>query len=395
MKRIVLLLWIVAMGGIAPRAMAAAPRQGAVAGKVLFRWKAPARHNGPWRSKNGVLSYSGASTAGIYPGYTVPHGTDFAVQAHLRGAGPGGADVILKGFGLVARPAAASTPTGVEAGSFFSSQNAREDTNPEIYWNGQTAGGAAFSPKKGWHLYRLEVRGSQFTLLIDGTQMVNYTIADYTDPTRVGIFSRFYRLEARDFEVMTVSATLTPVMTVPALKQMNLTVADLPVTGFYLPTLSHWYPNEEIARERNLSLSALQAAGSIVSYGTDFFARSREVSDIYSQITAYGTPAQALADNTARVQVLRATFRQLVPVPTANYHDLTGIAVGDASDGFRFDASSGGIEGRYVFLYFSRGRFAAHLTVVFDPTMAPDADKSVALVTALARIMDQRMQQAG
>jgi hypothetical protein len=44
-------------------------------------------------------------------------------------------------------------------------------------------GEADFNPEEGWHTYRLEVRGNEFRLLIDGDEVL--TAADTAVPTGI------------------------------------------------------------------------------------------------------------------------------------------------------------------------------------------------------------------
>src|SRR5207302_7829535 len=98
----------------------------------------------------------------------------------------------------------------------------------------------------------------------------------------------------------------------------NLTVGDLPTSGFYLPTLAHWYTNVETARERGVSLSSLQAQGRLIVYGVDFSARSRDVADVYSSVAAYKTPGNSFSELQQRFRVIRQDLSQ----QNVSYTDL-------------------------------------------------------------------------
>src|SRR5207237_6779421 len=110
------------------------------------------------------------------------------------------------GFGLVVRKEPTHPHTSIMGGSFYDT-DAPENNNPNLYWNGDTAGGAAFDPGTAFHTYRLEVRGTQYTLLIDGQQMVQYSIADFAGPVKAGIFAMFYKTNVTTFAVYPLDAS--------------------------------------------------------------------------------------------------------------------------------------------------------------------------------------------
>jgi hypothetical protein len=385
------------MQSIAGGALAAPPRHASAQTAVLFQWKIPKKGQvGAWKAKNGVLSYDGASVGAALPRYTVPAHANFAVQAMIRTTGPGAVSAALNGFGLIAREQRSNPHTSVAGGSFFDAnfQTNQEDNMPELYWNGQTIGQMAFQPGNAWHLYRLAVQGDLYSLSIDGKPMVAYTVTDYPSPTSVGVFAWYYQVQVKRFEVDSIGPQATPVPFDPVPRDANITVSDLPTTGFYLPYLHHWYSNEESARESNVSVASLQTAGRVVSYGVDYYASSRDFSDIYSAITEFGTAAQAQAFYQARLQVLRQTG---MAIPGAHdFQDLSGLGLGDASGGFRVDGGTQGLNVRAIVIFFVRGRYTALLRVSTDPDpdWAPDAARSVQQVTDLGRIIDGRLPHA-
>jgi hypothetical protein len=362
--------------------------------QAIFRWAIPASGSiAGWQASSGVLSSDGTAPVTALAAYTVPAHTNFAVQAMLRGISPGMSGAALNGFGLMVRERATDLHTSVAGGSFFDGdfQANQENNGPELYWNGQTLGAASFQPGNAWHLYRLAVQGDQYTLSIDGKQLVSSAIPDYPSPTAVGVFSWYYRVQVKQLEVDPIGPASTRVSLDLIPRTANLTVGDLPTTGFYRQYLSHWYTNEETAREGSTSLASLQASGRLASYAVDFFPSSRDFADIYSSITAFHTATQA-----------QAYFRQRLPqllqaatlLPNArNVADLTGLGLGEASGGFRADGSAQGINTRVIVIFFVRGQYTVLLRVHTDPDpgWAPNAARSVRQVTALGRIIDGRL----
>jgi len=376
--------------GMMPRtttALAATPGKSDQASSVLYRWKFPAAgQSGAWTFTKGVLSYDGESNAFLFAPFRLKHVADFALQATMRGLGSGGPAANLIGFGLTVRQKVGDPHAGISGGSFFASN--LEDNNPEIYWNGDTVGGAAFDPKSSWHVYRLEVRGDVYTVLIDGKKVVEYTIDDYPYPVQVGIFSRYYKIQVKNFQVFALSAPAASPAVLPPVKQFTLTVSDLPTTTFYQPYIRHYYTNEEVARRRGASLSLVQSSGRIISYGTDFFADGRDIVDIFSSVIAFKTPDAARAD----IPVRLAATRQQIP-SGVTVHDLPAGQVGEMSAGYSFDYDPGGAPATFVLLYFARGSYQGELTLAFNAGILT-SDQIRAYTINLAKIVDQRLSAA-
>lgn len=377
-----------APGGLTSHAavLAGAPGRTSAEGNPLYSWKVPAKgHAGAWLYDKGMLAYDGESSGALFARFSLKHVADFAIQADIQGLGPGGPQATLAGFGLVVRKTSSDPHTSISGGSFFSSN--AEDNNPELYWNGDTAGGAAFSPGTSWHVYRLEVRANQYTLLIDGKPVVQYVIDEYRNPVQAGIFSMYYRVRIKSVEVFALSASQS-VTPYPPTKPFALAYSDLPPTTFYDRDLSHFYSNEEIARMRNVSLTSVEASGRIISYGEDFAVYGADLADIYSTVTAFKTSVDARADITSRMNSLRQSFSIY-----QNLRELPSGQVGEESAGLSFDASASGYSFTFLILLFNRGSYDVQLTLtIIAGTLT--RDQLLAETLAFARIVDQRLQQA-
>jgi hypothetical protein len=380
---------------------AAAPSRRAAQSTLLFRWAIPKKgHVGAWQARNGVLSYTGAAVGTALARYTVPAHADFAVQAMLRTTGHSDQGLTLNGFGLVVRQKASDPHASVAAGSFFNADyNLNEEDNmPELYWNNQTIGAAAFQPGSSWHLYRLAVQGDQYSLSIDGKLMVAYTIPDYPNPTTVGVFSRFYAVQVKQFEVDSIGPASGQIPFDPVPRDANLTIQDLPDTGFYFADLHHWYTVEEIdrenattAKEENLDPALFATPGRDVGYAVSYVARSREIESLFSEVAPFDTAADARAFLTGRLALLH---RQVAFLPNvSNAHDLPNPGLGDASWGYQVEYGGSGLVGRLTVIVLAQGRYALYLRLNSYATQdfAPDPAKSAALAISLARIVDTRL----
>lgn len=387
MKRQLGLVWVPFLViGLVPAGLGK-PHSAVAATKALYSWKLPVKGQvGLWTVSKRVLAYQGDQNDAVFAPYKL-RGTNFAIQAQIKNNGPSGIATNLPGYGLVVRTRISDPHTSVVGGSYFSDNG--EDINPELYWNGQTVGGTAFDPKSSWHLYRLEVQGDQYTLLIDGKKMVQYTIPDYPHPTRVGVFSTYYKIQVRNFRIEAMGAATSHVTTAPELRRFNLTLADLPTDGYFDSYLSHWFTNEEAARIRNVSLDSLVTRGRIIAYETDFYVLSPEYTDVYCSVTAFTSPAGAQADMSDRL----IHFRQVYSTDPQfkNYRDLGGLGIGDSSGGFSFEYTVAGLHIRTVVIYVQRGRYVTTLRIPFYASFP--IDQNLAISTSLAKIIDARIQQ--
>lgn len=367
---------------------AAAQASTSSASSALYTWKLPA--NGQfhgWRASGGMLSYDGRSTSALFVPYTL-HTTNFSIQAEMRSTGAGGIQATLAGFGLTVREHYGNPHEAVSGGSFYSVSE--ENNNPDLLWNGMTAGGQAFDPKTDWHLYRLDVQGDEYRLSIDGTLMVTYTIDDYPHPRRVGFFSTYRQVEIKSFSVYPLGAPSSPApVSVPQLATLNLNYGDLPTDAFYLIDLRHWYTDAEVARERNVPEAQVQATGRLDAYGIDIAPDAVSVFDIYSEVTAYDTAQDAQRDVTARL----ATF-QSQNASKGDYHafDHTQVPLGSTGGGFTFTVDTGdNTTARGVTVYFAEGRYSVIVDEVFDAS-AVTAAQALSNALVLAQPVDARVQ---
>jgi hypothetical protein len=111
----------------------------------------------------------------------------------------------------------------------------------------------------------------------------------------------------------------------------------LPATTFFEPTLRHYSTNQEIARERGVTLSSLLDAGQLGSYKAAFEAiQSSKFLSISSTVSAFETVDEARSDVVSR---LDATKQHAAQQP--NLQILASVQVGDKSGGLIFDVDVG------------------------------------------------------
>jgi hypothetical protein len=228
--------------------------------------------------------------------------------------------------------------------------------------------------------------------------MVSYAIPEYSHPTAVGVFGWYYRVQMKSFEVDTVAPASSAAPVDPVPRDANLTVSDLPPSGFYSPYLHHWYTAKEVARENltsakqfNLDPALLDAPGRQISYGVDFYVSSRAMDDLFSNIISFDTAANAQANVASRLSVAHL---EAAALPGAsNIHEFAVIGVGETGWGLQVDYSLAGASGRITFMEFVRGRYVVYLRLDSDPDpdWAPDPAATAAIAIGLAKTIDGRL----
>lgn len=356
--------------------------QAARAHAVLYTWRMPASGTkGGWTFKGGVASYDGSGAALLLVPYTLDVGANFAIQAKFRMGGPGGAQYLLSGYGLTVRGQGAPA----EAGSFFSDYE-DEDNGPNIYWNGATVGGNAFTPDKNWHTYLLTVSGGWYILSIDGKEMVTFPMTGPLLPSRVGLFSTLYKVSVRDVQILSVPTPTGQAEALPSTRPYNLTLADLPSDTYFDKLMQHYYTNEETARERGVPLSSLLSVGRVSSYGVDYFSwawRGRA----YSSVSAFTSPTGALADAQQRYTILSKRYAS-----NPNFTVLPRDTMGDHSFGISYDDTVGSYTLSRALFWVVQGSYSNYVTVSAIKDTAPPGG-SGAEAMRLAQIVAAHLKQ--
>lgn len=367
-----------------PVAAARAQASGPSAGRVLFQWKFPARgHTGSWTFQKGTMAFDGESPGYAFPSIVLKGATNFAVEATMRSPGSGGSTANLTGFGVVVGHSPSNPHTSISGGSFFSTQS--EDNNPQLYWNSDTVGGAAFTPGTAWHTYRLEVHENLYTLFIDGHQVVQYPIDDHPFPTRAGVFSLYDRVQVKTFKILGLTSNGSTSSPAPRLKRLNLTLPDLPTSDYFQPLLQHYTTNVEAAREQNTSVAALEAQGRITSYVVSWFPWGLDFFDLLSSVTLFRTSANAQASSVARLEAFKQVFSG-----STNFRLLPDEHIGDTNRGLRLDIVSGDQTLDVFALLFTRGNYSVLLRAVFYGGQMSESDE-IAKIVSLAKVIDSRV----
>jgi len=161
--------------------------------------------NGAWKVVNGLLLYDGNDRSLIEAPFRTKHVTNYAVEARIQSLG------VTDGnsFGMVIRASDSPDPgymDGLEAGVY----NSNGQSYTAVWRGGVDATNTSdsiidqsnFDPAKRWHVYRIEVRGNQLKLLIDGQIAVDTATNRFITGVRVGLFSNNVETSVSSFRVV-------------------------------------------------------------------------------------------------------------------------------------------------------------------------------------------------
>jgi hypothetical protein len=335
-------------------------------------------------TRGGIVTFDGSTTGLILAPFSIAGVHDFAVQASLQAVG--NADNPVSGYGVLVR--GGPNPSGISAGS-FSSQDNSFFSGPLFVWGTDSIGGSAVPLHSGFNTYRVEVHGTDYTLAIDGKKAVQFTIADFSSGTRVGIWSLNQKLQVKSFKV-TRLAKATPLPALPPVKAVNLTAPD--VASPLQVAFDHYYSNAELARAAGVPVVDLDDAGLLVTHEAAFAPAQPPQSGPYavsSYVYGYSsTPAAAtgLGNDWPDFQKRWAASLRF------SAGDLTGL--GDEAHQLSFDYTETGFGGSgfpatLVGIFFQRG---AYEVTLFEDFVAGSRADMIAAATALAKVVDGRIQ---
>jgi hypothetical protein len=332
-----------------------------------------------WNVSSGVLSFNGGAHSEALAPFRTAHLHDFAVEADIQSLGT--SSVQGFGYGLIVRGKAARF-SGVQGGMAVSYP--KQVVEEEIAWNGLQAGGAYLQPRDGFNTFRLEVHGANYTLFVDGVETVRFWIGAFRKGTTVGIWSGSYKVLIRSFRVLRL-ARVASTPKVPPLKGINLRSPDVP-PGLK-PAFGHYWTDDEVARDNQVTLATVTASGRIATYEVGFEDPSRTgFYALSSFLGVFATSAQATA----------ALSRGVIHARFASNPGYAEVAVPELSSdafriGFEFQVPNGptyDIGG----IFFRRGRYMVAMYATFT-TDVSTAQQAADLI-GVARTVYERIPQA-
>lgn len=153
--------------------------------------------NENWTTVDGILTADGSADGTLLAPITSKGLGNFAVEASIQAIKD---DNYGNGyFAIDVHDSGTGDGSGIGAG--FQDQNTSLAVWPLD--NSGSLNTSNYTLDKHWHLYRLEVRGNQYRLLVDGIPMVSATSNHSLSATQLGLLAN-YEVSIRSFRVMSL-----------------------------------------------------------------------------------------------------------------------------------------------------------------------------------------------
>lgn len=330
----------------------------------------------------GMLTFDGKSDSGAFAPFTVKGLTNFAVEATIKvGASATPAQAYYQ---LFARRASARTITGLFAG-YAANGGEKAATNvASLYWFADQpfyAPGAAFQPDASFHTYRLEALGDAYRLLIDGREMVPWTLVKLHNPgDMVGLVFTYIPAVVKAFTVYALpAAPVTAALDTNVFMGHVLTARDVPFPA----DRAVFRDNARYALDTKLDLATVRRTDRLYGYYQGF---ENRVTYVEQSVNLHQSPAGA--------QAAFALFSGRVRKSAGQYQEyhvvrVSGQPIGDESFAFGYQYLSQGSPSYVLKVLFRRGSYYVAITV-------DSADQSVVQTAiAYAQLEDKLIQGTG
>ena len=355
--------------------------------KGLKGWTVRGRGSGWQVNRKGIVTFDGLPSE-LFAPFRSGSVRNFAVQATIKTVGK--PTTPFSGYGLIVR-GTASAFSGIFGGFFYSVADGGI-VAPLLMWtSGGTSddvSGATATLHPGYNTYRLEVRDTDYTLLVNGQQIVQFKITDFTGGARVGIIGMEQKLQVSSFKVTRLQAA-APLPTLPPVKAIDLDPADVP--SVLQSVGGHYSTNELVSRLANIPLATLVSWGRIIGYEAHYLAPTPPTSGPFYLIGF----VDALTSSQGAKQDLTSDWTVLQKRWTGNTTfaagDLSGL--GEEAHQLAYDFSDS--SGNYTRVGVLFRRTTYEVVVVEDFIRGTvSRDDMVKQDTALAKIIDGRIQHS-
>jgi hypothetical protein len=173
-----------------------------------------------WSTIAHTLTYDGSGVSTAIAPYTVSPGHPYVVQARIQDDGHDDTYNGNDGFGIVFRVNGSvdfmpdnPNSTALAAGIFERSDYTNEPDGTFIgLWDAKVyvdspLRSASYRLDNAWHTYRVEVRGTNVRVLVDGRKVLSCETTKYLSGRGIGIFSEFHQLNVKSFKVIALNVT--------------------------------------------------------------------------------------------------------------------------------------------------------------------------------------------
>jgi hypothetical protein len=337
--------------------------------------------NGWWhRGAQGIGSVIGLGSGEILAPISVSRLRNFSVLASIKAVDSPDQPAYSESqsYGLDVR--ATIWKPGVRGGSYLSYPY----PGPNFGWSDQRVGGNDIILNPGFNTYRVDVHGNDYTLTINGVQIVQFPITRSGTGSRVGIWSDHRQIELRDFIVTRLGGTF-PLRKAPPMQALLPSRSDIPRS--LRAAGGHYFTPEELARDGSDSIDAIQARGEVLSYEARYD-QSGGPSTLPWLLNVTMTAYNSV--EAAQKALVEASFGPGEPDNAIVAHwvvsDLSGL--GNGASVLSYD--SGG--STFIFITFRRGPYVVRVVTLFLPGFVTHSEM-VNQTTTLATIIDRHIKR--
>lgn len=314
---------------------------------------------------HGLLTFDGNSDSGAYAPFRLTGITNFAVEATIKVGTPAG--TVRASYDIFVRRASARTVTGLFAGYESVAGEKAARSVASLYWQADRqpyyAPGAAFVPGAAFHLYRLEVRGSLYRLLIDGREMVPWTRVTLPNPGEMaGLVFTYLPARVKTFAVFALpAAQVTTTLDTDVLFGHIIRPLDVPFPA----DSAVFRDNNRYALDNSVNLATVRRTGRIYGYYQGFEDKTTYVEQ---SVNLHQSPSGAQAAFELFSRRIRHNASQFQGYREV---DISAHKIGDESFAFTYQYLNQGLPS-YVFkVLFHRGRYYVAITVDSTSSTVP------------------------
>ena len=240
-----------------------------------------------------------------------------------------------------------------------------------LYWFAHQpfyAPGSAFQPGGGFHTYRLEVQGNTYRLLIDGREMVPWTLVQLLNPgDLIGLVFTYIPATVKAFTVFALpAAQITTIHDTSVLQTHVLLPSDIPFPA----DRAVFRDNQRYASDTGVDLATIQRTGRLYGYYQGF-----------QNQTTYVEQSINLHASSAGAQAAFALFSGNVWAGAdrlQGFHTVSVSAqkIGDESFAFEYHYLTQGSPSYVLKVLFRRGGLLCRDYRRFsESARAPDSDR--------------------
>jgi hypothetical protein len=332
----------------------------------------------------GNLTFDGSSVSSIFAPVSVTKLHDFRLEVKMKLTGGTGKDGT--GFALTVRSNHSSP--GIAGGIFYSSAGGFGVNEPQLIWDDQSVGGKATTVSAGFNTFRIDVHGEDTTFLINGLEVVQFSIHTLNVGSSVGVLSEDLPVQIKSLTVTKLKAA-NALPAVPPLQTINLSSSEVPST--LSSSEGHYITSDELAQ-----LSGQPPAGFILGHVAGFANLSAQPGStgpmaIFSYIDADASIEVAQGDDTGNWGFGK---QQWSACKNFSAEDLSGLGseahVMTADFSSTGDCTGSDVAGTLIGVYFQQGAYAVAIFEDFVLGSTARAD-AVSQTEALAAIVEKRI----